>query len=322
MPHLTPFERDLLGELHVQKFSQTEIARQIGRSISCVSRELRRNGSSDGTYRPCEAQRRAEERRRNRPYTPKVERPEINAAVRRGLARKHSPDQVAQRIKLEHAHDRGRCVSGMSIYRWIARCAERDYWRSLLRRGGKSPRKPRENKPHSHAAKIADRPDEIERRERLGDFEGDTVLGKQGSGGVVTLVDRKSRYVSGCKIIDKRATTLSRVVRRELLSHVGPKTLSITFDNGTEFASMPRLGERLEAAIYYADPGKPYQRGTNENLNRLLRQYFPKGTDFSQVSHQEVRDALNELNNRPRRCLGYRTPREVFFGIEERLYCV
>jgi IS30 family transposase len=322
MTHFIPSERDRIAELYVQGFNFKEIADDIKRHPSSVSREVRRNRCRDGSSHACNAQRLSEERRVNRPFTPKAERPEINQAIRRGLAEEHAPEQIAERLKFNHPDDPSKWIGESSIYRWIEASDDREYWKSRLRCGGKAPRKPRENRPNSQAAKIKDRPAEIENRERIGDFEGDTILGKQGTGGIVTLVDRKSRYTIAFKVEDKRSETIERRIREELAKLADQEFHSMTFDNGGEFAKMPRLGERLEIAIYCADPGKPYQRGTNENTNRLLRQYFPKGIDFTTVSHQEVRDRCRSLNNRPRKCLGWRTPHEVFFSIGKVTACV
>ena len=156
----------------------------------------------------------------------------------------------------------------MSSSAWIEQDENREHWQSFLRRRGKRPyrRKPAES---AGGARIADRPETIEQRARLGDFEGDTVLGPPGTGGLATLVDRKSRFTIVLKVRSKHAD--------------------------------------------HADPGCPYQRGSNENTNGLIRQYFPKGTDFRDISHHEVRRVEKRLNDRPRACLGFRTPAEVFF---------
>ena len=153
----------------------------------------------------------------------------------------------------------------------------------------------------------------IERRLRLGDFEGDTVLGSAGTGGLATLVDRKSRFTIIAKIQSKDADHVHEKIKQRLKEFQEQRRHSITFDNGTEFSHCHRLEKHLGLELYFADPGCPYQRGTNENTNGLIRQYFPKGTNFREISHHEVRQVENLLNNRPRACLGFRTPIEVFF---------
>ena len=135
------------------------------------------------------------------------------------------------------------------------------------------------------------------------------MLGPPGTGGLVTLVDRQSRF-----------TIVSKIKRR--LQKLEPdQRRSLTFDNGTEFARCPLLENHMGVQIYFAEPGRPYQRGTNENTNGLIRQFFPKGTDFRFVSYWEVQQVENLLNDRPRACLGYRTPAEVFFEKSARDVC-
>jgi IS30 family transposase len=139
------------------------------------------------------------------------------------------------------------------------------------------------------------------------------VLGPAGTGGLVTLVDRRSRFTILTKIKDKQARRVRRRIEQRLRSVRPQQRLSITFDQGTEFADCQRLAINLGLQLYFAEPGRPYQRGTNENTNGLVRQFYPKGTDFREVSHAEVARIETLLNDRPRACLGYRTPREVFF---------
>jgi IS30 family transposase len=148
---------------------------------------------------------------------------------------------------------------------------------------------------------------------RLGDFEGDTVLGPTGTGGLATLVCRKSRFAIIVKIRSKNVRHVHAQFTRRLRELRGDHRRSITFDHGTEFALRHRLESQFGVKLYFADPGCPYQRGTNENTNGLIRQYFPKGTDFRNVSARAVRQIETTLNNRPRACLGFRTPAEVFF---------
>jgi IS30 family transposase len=139
------------------------------------------------------------------------------------------------------------------------------------------------------------------------------VLGPPGMGGLATLVDRKSRYSIVVKIQSKNADHVHEKLKQRLRELDEERRHSITFDNGAEFARCHRLEKHLDMTLYFADPGCPYQRGANENTNGLIRQYFPKGTDFRDISHVEVRRVEQPLNSRPRACLGFRTPDEVFF---------
>jgi len=207
----------------------------------------------------------------------------------------------------------GRCVAPQTIYAWIKQDEHRAHWETFLRRRGKRPGRPRNTAPTAEAARIRHRPEVIEQRLRLGDFEGDTVLGPPGTGGLATLVCRKSRLTIVVKVQSKHADHVHEKIKQRLKALDDERRHSITFDNGSEFARCGRLEKHLDLKLYFADPGCPYQRGTNENTNGLIRQYYPKGTDFRDITHQQVRSVEQRLNNRPRACLGFRTPAEVFF---------
>ena len=317
--HLTQEERDRVAQLTHEGFEQTEIARRIGRSPATISRELKRN-STCGQYFAAQAQQTAERRRRERPLTRKLDIRENNETIRHGLAHDWSPEQIAGRMKREHPDDRQRQVSPQTIYTWIEQDEHRDHWTSHLRRRGKRPF--HRKKPSGMGAPIDRRPEVIEQRLRLGDFEGDTVLGPPGTGGLATLVDRKSRYTIIVKIQRKEANHVHQRIRDRLKQLDEQKRQSLTLDNGTEFARCHRLEQHLDMELYFADPGCPYQRGTNENTNGLIRQYYPKGTDFRDISHQDVRSVEILMNERPRECLGFKTPHEVFFGNAQHSDCV
>jgi IS30 family transposase len=320
MAHLSSADRDLIAQLTSARRSQQEIATALGRSPSTISRELKRNGTF-GRYLACQAQRKAERRRSERPVVRKCDRPAVDRTIRKLLCDACSPDEIAERMKLERPDRPEDCVSASTVYRWINEqdAENRDYWREFLRDRGRKPRKARENT--GAGAPVDNRPQVVEDRARIGDFEGDLVLGKQGTGGLQTLVDRKSRYTILMKVARKESRYVYRKTRERLKSLPPEKRHTVTYDNGGEFAKCPSLATSLGVDVYYAEPGCPYQRGTNENTNGLLRQFFPKGTDFQTVTHAEVRDAENVLNRRPRAILGYRTPYEVFHGIEMELCC-
>jgi transposase, IS30 family len=320
MPHLSKHERDVIAQLRARGYLQVEIARHLNRHPSTISRELAR-GMLCREYYPGRAQAQSEQRRRDRPLKRKMTDPFLLDAVRGDLVHECSPDQIAGRLRREHPAERSCQVSAPTIYAWIKRHAERRHWESFLRRRGKR-RARRQTPPNPAKARIKNRPDVIERRARLGDFEGDTVLGKQGTGGLVTLVDRHSRYTIITKITSKDADHVRARITLRLRELSAEQRRSITLDNGTEFAACDRLEKQFEIKLYYADPGCPHQRGTNENTNGLLRQYFPKGTDFRTVSHHEVRQVENVLNDRPRRCLDYQTPAEVFYASNREPCCV
>jgi transposase, IS30 family len=307
--HLTLEERDRIAQLRCQGAEQKEIARAVGRCPSTICRELCRNGT-DGEYFAAQAQQQAQRRRQERPLLRKMDDPDINEAVRGELAQEWAPEQIAGRMRQQ---DSERCVSAQTIYTWIKQHEDRAHWQSMLRRRGKRPYRRKIATATGDAARIDQRPEVIEKRLRLGDFEGDTVLGPAGTGGLATLVDRQSRFTIIVKVQSKNADHVHEKIKQRLKELDEQRRRSITFDNGTEFARCHRLAKHLGMELYFADPGCPYQRGTNENTNGLIRQYFPKGTDFRDISHHEVRRVEKLLNNRPRACLGFRTPAEVFF---------
>jgi IS30 family transposase len=317
--HLTKEERDLLAQLLHRGFSQEQIAETLGRDRGTISRELARNRVR-GEYFAAQAQELAERRRRERPLVRKLDDPERNEAVRRSLVQNWSPEQIAGAQKRIHPQEPRRQVSARTIYTWIEQDRHRDHWKSYLRRRGKRPGR-RKNPTPCAAARIRNRPEVIERRLRLGDFEGDTVLGPVGTGGIVTLVCRRSRFTIITKIQSKDADHVHARIKQRLKELAEEQRRSITFDTGTEFARCQRLEEHLGLQRYFADPGCPHQRGTNENTNGLIRQYFPKGTDFRTVSHHEVREVENLLNNRPRACLQFETPAAVFHRETSPVHC-
>jgi IS30 family transposase len=307
--HLTLEERDRLAQLRHQGADQQEIAQALGRCPSTISRELRRNRTA-GEYLAAQAQRQAKRRQRERPLVRKMDDPQIDDAVRAGLAHQWAPAQISGRMQQQDADRR---VCSQTIYTWIKQDEDREHWQSFLRRRGKRPCRRKNAATTGDGARIDQRPEVIEQRLRLGDFEGDTVLGPAGTGGLATLVDRKSRFTIVVKIHSKNADHVHEKIKERLRELDEERRHSITFDNGTEFARCHRLDKHLGMELYFADPGCPYQRGTNENTNGLIRQYFPKGTDFRDISHYEVRHVEKLLNDRPRACLDFRTPAEVFF---------
>ena len=162
------------------------------------------------------------------------------------------------------------------------------------------------------AAAIAHRPEVIARRERVGDWEGDTIVGARRSGGVVSLVERQTGYAVLAKVDQLTSAPVEQVIRRRLRPLPASRRLSITFDNGSEFAQHSRLTKALGIQVYFAQPHSPWQRGTNEHTNGLVRQFLPKGACFRDVTHPAVARIQSLLNERPRKKLGYLTPKEAF----------
>lgn len=207
--HLTMAERDRIAQLRHQGADQKEIAKALNRSPATISRELCRNRASD-EYFAAQAQEKSQQRRRERPLTRKMDDPHISQTVRHALTQYWSPEQIAGRLELDQPEGEA-SISARTIYQWIHGDPYRTHWESFLRRRGKRPF--RRTKPAGIGAPIAQRPEAIEQRLRLGDFEGDTVLGPPGTGGLATLVDRKSRYAIVVKIQSKEADHVHQKIK-------------------------------------------------------------------------------------------------------------
>ncbi len=207
-------------------------------------------------------------------------------------------------------------VAPETIYQWAFRDAVDggELYRCLRRRHRKRRKQGRYGAGRGlipGRVSIHERPGRVDGRRHYGDWEGDVVAGKQGSGGLVTLVERKSRYLSAAKLTSGKAPSVAQSLTR-LLAPL-PKRLcrTLTLDNGKEFAAFKDLEAEPGIKVYFADPYSAWQRGSNENTNGLLRQYIPKGCDMKAISPHRLAEAVRTLNDRPRKCLGYKTPREV-----------
>ena len=206
-------------------------------------------------------------------------------------------------------------VSVNTIYRAVKSGRLSFEARKYLRRRGKTYKRKTRQDGRGHikdTVSIELRPKEVEQRLDIGNWEIDTVLGKPGTGGLVTVVDRKTRLLLAAKIEDKTATTVQAALIRLLK---GVECRSLTTDNGKEFARHKEVSAALGVPVYFAHPHSPWERGTNENTNGLIREYLPKGIDFRVVQSDDVLRIVERLNNRPRKCLGFRTPKEAFFNL-------
>jgi IS30 family transposase len=303
--HLTFEERRLLYGLKKKGKSPPEIAELMGRHRSTINRELDRNTGQRG-YRPQQAQRLADERRLASRRPRKLDDPDVHHYVQERLQRRWSPEQIAGRVERDFPRAPHAWPSRQTIYNWID--DRQPEWQRLLRRQGRPPEK---RGKLVDCVRIAGRPDVINRRRRYGDWEGDTVVGKGRHSALVTMVERKSGYARIGRVDGMNSDLTMRAAKRRLKDLPPSLRRSMTFDNGKEFAKHPRLTRALGLEIYFADPYASWQRGANENMNGLLRQFFPKGTDFTRISHQQVARVEQLLNERPRKRLAYRTPAEI-----------
>jgi IS30 family transposase len=313
---LTLDERYQIQALYLQKVTLAEIGRLLGRHRSTVSRELRRNWEpSMRPYQAKRAHRKARERRIAKGANQRLIQGELRALVEHGLRRSWSPEQITGRLRLEH----GIQLSHETIYQHVLRDAyeHKGSLRYCLRFGGYKHRRFRRSKhaERTRARKrhVEQRPAAANERRELGHWERDCVVGTKGSAVLLTIVDRKSRY-SRIRLARKLDSDHVAEATVDALKSLAAVTKTITNDNGLEFQRDETIQKRLGVPVYFCDPHSPWQRGSIENLNGLIRQYVPKGTNIG-LLHDALPAALQEtLNFRPRKVLGYRTPHEVFWN--------
>jgi IS30 family transposase len=296
--------------------SFARIARSIGRSASTVSREVNNNGGR-ARYRAVAADG-AAYRRALRPKPAKLAtNPALRARVEELLVTHWSPQQIAARLKLEFADDPSMQVSHETIYQSLfvqARGALRKDLTRCLRTGrtrrrtqGRADRRG----PIADMVLISERPAEIEDRAVPGHWEGDLLVGADGRSAIVTLVERQTRYVLLARIAaDKTSPAVCAAIADKILTLPQQLARSLTWDQGREMAGHANFTVKTGLPVYFCDPHSPWQRGSNENTNGLLRQYFPKGTDLAVHSQDELDRVAAELNGRPRQTLGWANPAE------------
>ena len=289
-----------------------ELARRLGRAASSISRELSRNTGGRG-YRPKQAHEQAQ-KRALRPG-PRRFTDEVRAAVELRLKKGWTPELISGRAKLE-----GRAmVCKESIYQQIYCDAKAggDLWtylpRARRKRRRRCPRQAGRGRGKIPNQRMIDtRPAEVETRKSVGHWEGDLIIGQLNQSCIGTLVERKTGFLVLCKMENKSAAAVREGFERQFKKIDSFLRLSMTYDRGSEMAEHPLMSKHLKMAIYFADPHAPWQRGSNENINGLLRQYFPKGSDLSGVSQVRLNDVAWLLNTRPRKRFDFQTPQELF----------
>ncbi len=322
--YLSLDERLRIADLHIAGNDVRAIAAAIARSPSTVSRELRRNGPqpgarSVGKYAPYAAQKRAELRAR-RPKANKFEDPVLASLVQEKLCVKWSPEQISNHLRAAFPGKEEMQVSPETIYQALY-VQGRGHLRADLHqhlRTGRAVRRPRRSTTKGPSGKIPDmimiseRPAEVEDRAVPGHYEGDLILGSNCRSAIGTLVERQTRFTMLVHLPHGHGAI---AVRDGLLATITalPEHLrkTLTWDQGTEMAQHAQITMATNMSIYFCDPHSPWQRGSNENTNGLLRQYFPKGTDLSVHSPERLMEVAAELNDRPRKTLGWSTPAEA-----------
>jgi transposase, IS30 family len=326
---LTAEERERIALMLAAGQSVSAVARAIGRDKSTVSRERRRHANRDGLYRPLTAQKRAEHRARTSHARPrKLSQPgPLRDYVVAGLRQRWSPQEIAYRLRREHPDDPVMGVCAETIYQSLFVQARGTLKRELTtylrtQRQRRRPRARTRARAASGAGKLVDtipisqRPAEIEDRAVPGHWEGDLIVGANNGSAIGTLVERTTRFVL---LIHLPGGRTAEEFYQAITPMIGalPDELrrSLTWDNGKEMALHRRIAINADVAIYFADPHSPWQRGSNENTNGLLRQYFPKGTSLRRHSPHDLAAVARELNGRPRKTLDWRTPAEALNDI-------
>ena len=314
--HLSYYERCKIQAMDEQGYQQKEIAKALGRSPSTISREFKRNKTLRWSrnrgwlYRGDYAQHNANARKKNKPkhiaFTANIEQ-----FIREKLQIKWSPEQVAGYAKINNIP----CVSHERIYQFVEsdKANGGELYKKLRHGNKRYRRKYGQGKRHiiKDRVMIDARPAIINDKQRLGDWEIDTVLGKNRRQAIVTITERLSKKLVAQAMPNHKAITTAQASIKGLSPYVR-YVHSITSDNGTEFAEHKTISQQLQSAFYFAHPYSSWERGLNENTNGLLRQYLPKRYNFKTITNRELQQIVDEINNRPRKTLGYKTPNQVF----------
>lgn len=314
--HITMEERELISKMHHEGKKPSAIARALDRDKGTISRELQRNASKEyDCYTPCQAQRRCDDRRKTASRRPRLKNETVRTFVFEKLELGWSPELIAGRLPLEHP---GQCISHEAIYQYIyhPKTEGREELIACLRRANKKRkqksigRKVRKTKIPNRVP-IDDRPKSVESRRYYGHWEGDSLVSRKSLSALNSLTERKSRLLLLTKLKRKGAEETKDAVVRRLCRFPSSLRKTLTLDNGTENAQHEQITETIGTKCYFAHPYASWQRGTNEHINGLVRWYLPKGTDFSKISTEQIAHIESLINNRPRKCLGFKTPIEV-----------
>lgn len=313
--HLTQEQRCHIYGLKESRMTQQKIAAELGVNQATISRELRRNAGKRG-YRYKQAHQKALMRKSTASTGRRIMTLENIERIEQMLKMdQDSPEQISGQLKLLNIAN----ISHESIYLHI--------WKDKLNGGELHKQLRRAGKKYNkRSGKLAGRglipnrvdislrPAEVAAKSRVGDFEGDTVIGKGHRGAIMTMVERKTKVTLMARLSSTKADETAAAIIKRMLP-IKDFVHTITTDNGKEFAQHEIISDQLNAQFFFAQPYHSWERGLNENTNGLIRQYFPKGSDFSTLTQQEVLAVEQKLNNRPRKSLGYRTPNEEFLRL-------
>lgn len=322
--NLTLKDRKRIEVLLETKTMVAEIGRRLGFHRSTIQREIDRNTGQNGIYEHNFAEKR--KRKRQRIKKQDKRKLDLNLKLRKfvfkSLGHSHSPDQIVNRLKKLYPRDINMIISKETIYQYIYVLPRGELKKTLIK-GLRQQRKYRRSKSKRTKSdelrgqiqdmlSIHERPKEVESRTIPGHWEGDLILGKLKKSALGTLVERTTRQVKLVILKEKDATSVRVAFTKKVKTFPKLFSKTLTYDQGKEMTQHKKFTIDTNMTVYFADPRSPWQRGTNENTNGLLRQYFPKGTDFSQISNKEIYRVEELLNNRPRKSLGFLTPNEVY----------
>ena len=318
---LNDLEREEISRLLSQKRSLNYIAKVLGRHTSTISREIRQGSCNKYTYRATKAQNRAKRnasKRKSGKYRLN-DSPKLWCYICQKLKKKWSPRQIAEELKIEYPLDMTMRIAPETIYTYIYVLPRGSLKKELLaclrrnhKRRYKQSREVEIERKLEDMLSIEERPKEVENRTVPGHWEGDLIIGRYNQSALGTLVERTTRTTILVPIKDRRAETVAKAFAREVKKLPKQMKLSMTYDQGREMAQHRLFTNITGVKVYFAHPRSPWERGTNENTNGLIRQFFPKGTDFNKVSRYEIKKVQDLLNGRPRQTLGFRKPYQVF----------
>jgi len=317
--HLNLYQREMIHTLKLQGMNQHAISSSLAISQSTISREFRRNSLSKNKYSPSNANYWASIRRSfSKSKRPKwFSNTKLLSYVLEKLKQYWSPDQISKTIRLDFPDKHLMTISHEAIYQYVL--ADKKLGGSLFKylRQSNKKRKKRYGSKNSRGIipnrkSIHDRPDIVDRKERIGDWESDLVIAKNHKGAIATYVDRKTKLLIAMKMESQSADEMLLKTKEAFRKIPKRFRKTMTHDNGREIAKHQEISKAIKIDIYCADPYSSWQRGLNENTNGLLRQFFPKKTDFSKITQVDIDIVVSLINNRPRKSLNYRTPFQLF----------
>ncbi len=324
-------EREEISRMLAQNCSFNDIAKSLSRSVSTISREVTAGSCNKYTYRAGKAQRRAERNARKRKQDKRLlyDRPRLRQYIHQKLRKKWSPTQIAKELPKDYPLDMTMRVTPETIYTYLYVLPRGALKKELLsglrqnrKRRHKQSRGVKIERKIEAMLSIEERPKEVEDRIIPGHWEGDLIIGKNNRSALGSLVERTTRTTILVPLKNREAEEVTFAFAKEVKKLPQQMKLSLTYDQGREMTAHKLFTKLTGIKVYFAHPRSPWERGTNENTNGLIRQFFPKGTDFNKVARKEVKKAQHLLNGRPRAALGFRKPFEVFNELINQNCCV